>query len=140
MYWFYIILFIVLLVIEAATFNLVTIWMAISALLTGIYAYFFPENYVVQGFMFVVLSIILIAATKPFLKKITKKPVKTNADRLIGEEACVTVRIDNLNAEGQVKVIGQTWSARSENNEPIEVGEIVVIKKIEGVKLIVSEK
>ena len=140
MYWFYLILFVIFLVIEAATFNLVTIWMAISALLTGIYAYFSPENYVVQGFMFVVLSIILIAATKPFLKKITKKPVKTNADRLIGEEACVTVRIDNLNAEGQVKVMGQTWSARSENNEPIEDGKIVKIKKIEGVKLIVSEK
>lgn len=31
------------------------------------------------------------------------------------------------------------WSARSENGEPIDVGEEVLIKEIQGVKLIVEK-
>ena len=64
----------------------------------------------------------------------------TNADRLIGETAVVTAAIDNLAAKGEVTVKGQIWTARSEDGEAIGSGERVTVKKIEGVKLIVSKQ
>ena len=39
---------------------------------------------------------------------------------------------------GLVKIEGDTWSAISENEEEIKKGTEVEIKKIEGVKLIVT--
>ncbi|MBQ4257645.1 MAG: NfeD family protein, partial [Clostridia bacterium] len=65
---------------------------------------------------------------------------ETNAGRYVGKEGIVTVRINNLENEGQVSVLGSSWSARSWDGTPIEENERVVIEKIEGVKLIVSKK
>lgn len=47
--------------------------------------------------------------------------------------------IDNLQSQGRVMVEDMDWSARSENGEPIDVGEEVLIKEIQGVKLIVEK-
>ena len=61
----------------------------------------------------------------------------SGADALIGEQAVVTLPINNLAAQGQVKVRGQVWSARSENPEVIiDENTVVTIVGIEGVKLI----
>ena len=139
MFWFYIALFIVFLVIESQTFNLITIWMAVSSLITSIYAWIFPNQIIPQAFIFIVLSIILIIATKPLTKRFIKEPQKTNADSLIGEVGVVTEKIDNILSSGQVKIRGQIWTARSENGEKISEETKVEIKKIEGVKLIVTE-
>lgn len=138
MFWFYIGLSVVFLGIEAISFNLVTIWMAAAAFLTSIYAWFFPTQYVPQAFIFIVLSIILIIATKPLAKKLIKNHEKTNADSLIGEIGIVTVSIDSLNLKGQVKVRGQIWSAKTATEEEIPENEKVKIIKIEGVKLVVE--
>ena len=138
MFWFYIGLFIVFVAIEAVSFNLITIWMAISAFITSLYAWFFPTQYVPQAFIFIVLSIILIAITKPVVRKFIKAPNKTNADSLIGEVGIVTVAIDSLNLSGQVKVRGQIWSAKSETDGEIAENKKVKILKIEGVKLVVE--
>jgi membrane protein implicated in regulation of membrane protease activity len=137
-YWFFVILFGVLLFIEAVTFNLVSVWLSLSALLTAIYAYFFPGQPRVYWFIFVVLSLLLLAATKPFVKKLKVEKQSTNSDRLIGEDGVVTERIDNIAVKGLVKVKGQIWSARSINEKTVEEGESVKINKIEGVKLIVK--
>ena len=52
----------------------------------------------------------------------------------------VTEAIDNNNAVGQVKTDGAVWSARYVDGSIINVGNKVRIIRIEGVKLIVSEK
>ena len=137
MYWLYLGLFAVFLIIEAVSFNLITIWMAVAALLTSVYAYFFPSQILPQAFIFIVLSIILIALTKPLSKRFIKN-TKTNADSLMGEIGVVTLEINNLKGEGQVKIKNQTWSAKSENGDEIPQGAKVKIEKIEGVKLIVN--
>ena len=138
MFWFYIGLFAVFLAIEAISFNLVTIWMALAALFTSIYAWFFPNQYVPQAFIFIVFSIIFIIATKPLVKKFAGKHEKTNADSLIDEIGVVTVPIDGLNSSGQVKVKGQIWSAKCMSDSQIPENSKVKIIKIEGVKLVVE--
>ena len=66
---------------------------------------------------------------------------RTNADSLIGKEAVVTERIDNLQSTGAAQVNGQIWTARSVNPaHVIEKDEIVMIRAIEGVKLIVGKR
>lgn len=138
MVWFYIILFAIFLIIEGMTFNLVTIWMAMASLITSVYAWFFPYRYGTQVVIFTALSIILIIATKPLLKKFVPKPVRTNADGLVGEIGIVTVAIDKLSSSGQVKIKGQIWSAKCDSDDIICENEKVKIIKIEGVKLVVE--
>ena len=59
----------------------------------------------------------------------------------MGKEAVVLQEINSLKASGQVQLNGIEWTARAENMEDvIEKGAIVCIKKIEGVKLIVTRK
>ena len=139
MYLWYLLAFVLFLAIELVSYNLVTIWLAASALLTGIYAYFFPEQIVVHLFIFLVISIILIALTKPLVNKLKIATEKTNADRLIGMEGIVLEEINPIEGTGQVKVSGQIWSAKSEQGA-ISEETSVIVKKIEGVKLVVEAK
>ena len=139
MYIFYLVLFVILLIVEAMTTSFVSIWVSIASLITCVFAYFFPQMYWVQVLVCVISSIILIMLTKPFVKKVKAKKVNTNFDRLIGETAIVTEEIDNLEAIGCVKVKGLSWSARSKDGNKIEKNKKVIINEIEGVKLIVTE-
>ena len=63
--------------------------------------------------------------------------VKRHTEAIIGQKCVVTERIDNYAGCGQAKVNGQIWSARGCNDEDVfEVGEILRIVAIEGVKII----
>lgn len=139
MYIFYLILFVFFLVIEGLTVNLVSIWLSISALITSVFAYFFPKNPLLQLSVFLVLSIVLIVLTKPFLKKIKKEKISTNSDRLIGETGIVTEAVTDEDFSGCVKVKGQLWSAKAVDGKEIEKNKKVKIHEIDGVKLMVSE-
>jgi membrane protein implicated in regulation of membrane protease activity len=136
LYWYYIIAFAVLIVIEITTYNLLTIWLAIAALLTSIYAFFFPTQVLPQLFIFLVLSITLLALTKPIVKKLKIGKHPTNADRLIGMDGIVIEEINAILGTGQIKINNQIWSAKSESLAIIPKDQIVKIIKIEGVKLV----
>ena len=56
----------------------------------------------------------------------------------IGKTGIVTAQIDNTEGVGQVTVLGSVWTARSLDGSILPEGENVVIKAIEGVKLIVE--
>ena len=62
----------------------------------------------------------------------------TNADRIIGHVGVVQEAIDNREAVGLVKVDGTLWTARSLTDQPIPAGAEVVIRSIEGVKVMVE--
>lgn len=124
--------------IEAATVALLTIWFALGAIAAAV-ASQFGLNPVWQVGIFIVVSGILLGATRPLLKNIMiTTPHKTNADRFIGQDGIVIKAIDKIDGVGQVKVSGQIWSAVSENGERIDIGTTVRIIRIEGVKLVVE--
>lgn len=134
--WF--VLLIVFGVTEAVTVQLVSVWFAIGSL-GALIASFSGASISAQVTVFIIVSIICIVATRPTVKKLHSKSIQsTNADRCIGQDAVVIEEIDNMNSTGQVKVNGNVWTARSENNEIIPKESIVKIIKIEGVKLIVK--
>jgi membrane protein implicated in regulation of membrane protease activity len=130
---------VVLLAIEGATAQLVTIWFAAGALVALIAAALHAPIWL-QAVLFIVVSGVTLVATRPLVKNITKRKTQSlNADRCIGETAVVTEDIDNIQATGSVKVGGIVWTARSSDGEKIEKGKNVIIEKIDGVKLIVKE-
>ena len=140
MYW--LILFIVLLVIEIITLGLTTIWFAGGALAAFILAMLgVPAG--IQWAVFCVISLILLFGTRPWAVRYfnSQKREKTNVESLIGKTAVVTSEIQNLEGKGEVFVNGLTWTARSsENSVAIAEDTHVVVKAVEGVKLIVEEK
>ena len=126
-------------IIEGCTPQLVSIWFAIGAVVTAIVSVF-TDNILVQLAVFVAVSVICIAVTRPLAKKLrsSKGDIPTNCDRYLGKTGEVIVDINNTDAVGQVKVEGSVWSARSSTGEPLPVGTKVVVNSIEGVKMIVT--
>ncbi len=137
-YW--LILFALLMLIEAFTMGLTTIWFAGGAL-AGMVANMLGANIWIQCAVFLAVSFLLLVFTRPFAARyVNSRHVRTNADGLVGQTAVVTETIDNVQSTGTVQITGQEWTARSEKGEVIDSGKTVTIKAIQGVKLIVQEK
>lgn len=123
---------------EAFTIQLVAIWFAIGALVSMIPA-ILGASFTVQFCTFVAVSVVLLAVTRPIVKKkLTARVVATNAKSVIGMVGHVIVDIDSMSGEGRVMVNNTDWSARCEENGYIPAGEEVLVKDIQGVKLIVE--
>lgn len=124
--------------IEAATVNLVSIWF-IGGALAGLVCAILGAPALLQWAVFIAVSALLLALLRPVLKKYLRvKPTKTNADRLIGQEALVTEEIDNLRETGAIRVNGVLWTAKSVDDAQISPGTRVVIDRIEGAKVYVK--
>ena len=136
----WIVLLVLFLILEAATVQLVSAWFALGAL-CALLANLCGVGVVWQVVLFLVVSAICLIATRPLVKKMTATKIqKTNADRCIGAEAVVLEEINNLKSTGLVKAMGNTWTARSENGSVIPKDAVVIVRKMEGVKLIVSQQ
>lgn len=126
-------------IIEIVNLSFFIFWFALGALITMVVSLFI-DSLPLQIAIFVVSSTILLFATKPFVKKFIDKDsnVKTNAYSIEGKVGKVTVDIEPIEGKGQIKVNGEVWSARSEENEVIPKDTEVIIEKIDGVKAIVK--
>ncbi|MDE5864281.1 MAG: NfeD family protein [Lachnospiraceae bacterium] len=131
----------IFIVIEIISLGLTTIWFAGGAFVAAI-ACLCNANLVVQVILFLVVSILLLILTRPLaVKHLDSKTEKTNAESLIGQTAVVLQEINNIEGTGQAKVNGMEWTARAQSDEEIiPAGVQVVIKEIQGVKLIVERK
>ena len=137
---FWLVAMVALIVIELATLGLTTIWFACGAL-AAVVAAALDAPLLLQILMFVVVSFAVLLAVRPIaVKYFNKDRTRTNIEGMIGRQAIVVSEIDNMQSVGQVTVNGMEWSARSTINEQkISVGRVVVIRAVDGVKLIVEE-
>ena len=137
---FWLIVLVVMLIIEAATTALATVWFAAGALVAMIMDLCgAPHNLqiIVMAAVSVVTFVICMIWIRPKLESLRRANIqRTNADRLIGMEGVVIVPVNPLEGKGQVKVEGQVWSAKAER--AITEGTKVKIRAIEGVKLVVD--
>ena len=132
----WLIVFIVLIIVELATVNLVSIWFAIGALITAVCSIFITEPIILSS-IFVTTSILALILTKKAMKKLLKKEtIPTNVDRIIGKIGKVTKEISKLEP-GEVKVDGKYWTAIADKK--IKKDSKVEILTIDGVKLKVKE-
>ncbi|MCI8870998.1 MAG: NfeD family protein [Lawsonibacter sp.] len=135
---FWLIVFIALVAGEAATMGLTSIWFAVGAL-GGLLAASFGGPLWFQLVVFVVLSAAALATVRPIAARhFRPRHAATNADRVVGKSGLVTETIDNSRTQGQVKVLGQIWTARSEQDVVIPQGTQVRVLRIEGVKVFVE--
>ena len=131
-------LVVVFLIIETQGISLVSLWFAVGALGAMIVA-FCGGGLWLQGAVFAGVSAVFFAGLRPFVKRyIRPNLTKTNIDSVIGAEGIVTQRVDNLTGNGQVKIGGMYWSARSTQAETIEEGTKIIVDRIEGVKVFVT--
>ena len=132
--------FVLLIVIELATMGLTTIWFAGGAV-AGFIASMLGANVVIQAVVFFVVSIVLLIFTRPFaVRYINSNKTKTNIDGLIGQEALVLEEINNIRETGCARPEGKEWTARSVDDTVIPADTVVIVERIEGVKLIVKTK
>jgi membrane protein implicated in regulation of membrane protease activity len=134
--WIWLVLTVIFTIIEGLTFGLTTIWFAIAALIM-IFVSFLPIAFVYQVIIFLVIAAALLVFTRPIaVRKFKTGRVKTNVDSLAGRHAIVTKQIGEFDT-GEVKISGQIWSARSEDNSVINEGIKCEVARIEGVHAIV---
>jgi membrane protein implicated in regulation of membrane protease activity len=138
---FWLAVLVLMLVIEITTLGLTTIWFAGGAMVAFVLA-MIKVPFLVQLFAFLIVSVILLIFTRPIaVKYFNKDRVKTNIESMIGRQAIVVSPIDNLEGVGRITVGGQEWSARTvEDGITLQVGTVVIIKEVNGVKLIVEER
>ena len=129
---------VVLLIAEAATVTVISLWFAAGSLAAMATALLGGALWV-QILVFLLVSAAALTALRPLVRKhLTPKLTATNIDSVIGSVGIVTVSIDNIAAAGQIKLNGMEWTARSTSGVPIEAGTNVRVDKIEGVKVFVS--
>jgi membrane protein implicated in regulation of membrane protease activity len=135
--------FVVFVIAEVTTFQLVSIWFALGALVTLFCGLFTDISFVGQVAVFTLSSGIFLALTFPFLSKWrrSKNPVSTNAELDVGESAVVIEEINEDIGSGRVTLKGVDWSAvPAEKGAIIPKGAIVTVIKVQGAKLIVALK
>lgn len=117
---------------EMLTTGFFLLWFGVGASLAAVTNYlgFDPT---VQIIVFILISIILLAISRPFALKITKEPPrKAVSDRLVGKTGIV---IEDVLPEtgGVVDVEGDVWRAVS--TRKIKKGTQIMVKSVESVKL-----
>lgn len=130
---------IILVVIEIFTLGLTTIWFAGGALVAIVVAVLGGPVWL-QILLAAIVSAVLLFFTRPVaMKYFNRDRERTNAESLVGRQAIVISEINNLQGIGQVTVNGMEWTARSiVDGITIRPGEVVIIRGINGVKLLVE--
>lgn len=124
-------------ILEAITMGLTCIWFVGGAVCAAIAAAA-GAPVVVQIIIFMAVSAILIACTRPLAKKkLNDRVQKTNIESVIGQTGIVEDAIPSY-GKGQVRVDGKVWTAVSEGVR-IEKGRLVTVKSVRGVTLTVEE-
>ena len=131
------IVFVLTVIVECASLQLVSIWFAFGAAgafigtLAGL-------TFTGQLGVFVLVSLLLLLGTRPFLSKLRVKQVPPmNSDKDIGMQAVVIQTVDAAHGTGRVRANGVDWIAVSENGEVLEVHTIVIVTGVDGAKLTV---
>ena len=132
-------LLVIFLVIELVTVSLATIWCAAGALVAPVLAFLgLPPGIQIAAFVFV--SALLLFFTRPVaVKFFNKNRVKTNVESMIGKQGIVVTEIDNIANTGRVQVEGMEWLSKNYLEDGlIGPGEVVIVRAVEGVKLLVE--
>ena len=127
-------------IIEMATIVFLVFWLGIGALLAMLTS-FVTDSILIQSIVFVISSTLLLIFTRPLVNKFIKVPkeIKTNAYSIIGKKGIVISKINNIEGNGQVKIDGEIWSAKSLTDEDIPENSDVEIVEIDGVKAVVKK-
>ena len=131
------VIFVLAVMMDVASMQLVSIWFAIGAV--GAFIGTLADlGFTGQLGIFVLVSLLLLLVTRPFLSKLrVKQTPPMNADKDIGTQAVVIQTVDAAMGTGRVRANGVDWIAVSETGEVLDVRTIVTITRVDGAKLFV---
>lgn len=133
----------ILVVAEIFTSGFVLLWFGIGAFAAALAALLGVNSLGIQFFLFAVVSIGLIAASRTifvnyFSREKAGTSLRTGVDALPGKIGTVVSSSRGAMQEGAVKVFGSTWTAYpAAGEEPLEAGERVCVESVEGASLYV---
>lgn len=136
----WLLLFIITLVIEVTTSDLVSIWFSGGSLISLILA-ICNVPFLWQIVTLCVISGILLFVSKIWIKRklLKDKEIATNIDAMIGQEIIVT-KDASKEIPGEGKIRDVIWTISCDDNSVFKKGEFAIIKSIKGNKLIVKKK
>ena len=138
--WIWVGIFVVLVVIEAATQGLTTIWGAASALIMV----FISQTGMSVGWqilLFLAITLGFVVTTRPILvKKFKIGNNRTNVDTMIGEQVIVTKEIKTFEKGEARSKNGVIWSVTSTDGSDIEEGAVCTVQSVEGNTLRIERK
>ncbi|MDO4539846.1 MAG: NfeD family protein [Syntrophomonadaceae bacterium] len=123
--------------VEIFTAGFWFLWLAIAGLVTAAgTSVGWLSSLQSQLLVFAIIALLLIIFTRPLvMKAIKSSDIASNIDALIGQHGVVLEPIAPMHF-GQVKLNGEIWTAAAQSE--IETGSTVVVRAIDGVKLIVE--
>lgn len=127
---------VLLIIIEMFSLTFVFLWIGIASILASVVNYLTGSN-TFTFIVFVISALILWLSTKKFAKRIhQQKTIENGVYALIGKEVVVaSVELED-DTVGSAKVYGDEWTIRS--TEPLILNEKVIVTKIEGATLYVT--
>ena len=124
-------------VLELATMAFVAMYFALGSIAAALVAWG-DGSLTWQIAAFVLASVVLMLATRPFFKKRLESPdVPTNVYQVIGKSGIITIPIDNHANTGQIRIGTEFWTARLSDSagadDVVGVDEKVRVLAVEGV-------
>ena len=125
-------------ILEIVIPGLVTIWLALAALILTAIS-FFIKNPNIEFVIFTVLSIVFVIFTRPVLKKYLEDKKTNFSSKMVGQELKIekVVDLESPKKVYEVKFKGVIWKGVS--SEIFRKGEIVKIEDFEGNKIILGK-
>ncbi len=125
------------LVLEGMTFSMVSVWFAAGSAAALLSCLFHPP-FKVQAVVFIVVSVLCLAAFKPLTQRLRQKPTPTNGDRSLGREAKVLTPV-SAEETGRVRLDGVDWNARCATpGDTLTPGQSCRVTEIHSTLLIVE--
>lgn len=138
-WWVWIVLAAFFVISEIFTAGFFILWFGVGAAVAGILA-LLGVGIIWQWVAFVVVSGVLVAVTRKFAERFTKKqPPGIGADRFIGKVGIVLEDINNIENTGRVRIDKDEWRADSESEAVISKGTKVIVTSLDGTHLVVKE-
>ena len=136
----WLVVFVVALLIETMSSELVSLWFAAGSLIALIVSLIPQTTWWIQLVIFAVISVASLVCFRPIIRRALKRTVvSSNVEELIHRKGMMTKGCDEFN-HGEVKISGVFWTAyASDEKTPIKAGAVVEVLAIDGNKLVVKE-
>ena len=133
--WAWIVIAVFFFLTEVFTAGIVLLCFGVGALGAALAA-FLGAGLAWQIVVFIVGSAVAVVLARPFADRISRPGVQQIAgNRMIGKWAVVLQAVDPIANTGMVRVESERWRAESLDGEQLEVGEVVEVLGVDGVRL-----
>lgn len=138
MMWIWAAVFVLTLVLEIISVELISLWFSIGALAAFILA-LCGVSTKIQIIVFLVVSVVLTLSLRwVFMKLLKNAKSKTNLDEVVGKNYLLVKSVSS-DETGEIKVNDVIWRVVSKNGESIEKGERVKVVEVSGNKFVVEK-